>query len=351
VNHRRHYSPRPIPHLCRLPTKLCLFPAYGRFVFGWLSRAGPALSRAIALRGCRLGGILVSVMAHSFTPHRDPAGIHDRLHIRLLSMRVLVISSDNWTYDAARNGYWRLYVNDGPGAAIREAGIEHRMPPRCAILVPAWVTFDSRCNREVDHLYMHFDIVGLSGPMVRQWFDRIFFLPPDPLTDHLCERVRAALKKGRHDDIATALFVKSAISLAVARLFELLNHPRHGGADGPNLGGLFQRHLAELTPVMPALQRIDNHLADPPVNAELAECCGMSEDHFIRTFRRCVGQTPARYALERRITYAAERLTFGDDSLKQIAIDSGFSNRFHFTRAFKSIIGIPPAQYRQRGRV
>lgn len=289
-------------------------------------------------------------MTHPLTAHHDPAGIHDRLHIRLLSMRALIISSSNWTYDAAHNGFWRLYINGDPGASIWEGGIEHKIRPCCAVLVPAWATFNSRCDRKVDHLYMHFDIVGLSRPMVRQWFDRIFFLPSDPMTGHLCERVRAALKKSRHDDVSTTFMAKSAVNLAVARLFEYLNDPSHGGSNRPNLGGVFHRHLAEMTPIMPALQYIDGHLADPSNNVELAERCGMSEDHFIRTFRRCVGQTPARYALERRIIYAAERLTFCEDSVKQIAVETGFSNRFHFTRAFKDIIGIPPAQYRQRER-
>jgi len=292
--------------------------------------------------------ISVSDMPSTPPPAFDPFGIHDRLHVRLLSMRSVTISSDEWTYDDMRNSYWRLYLNRDPGASIWCSGKEMKLVPGCALLVPAWVKFDSRCEGQVDHLYLHFDVVGLGSPMVRHWFDRPMALPADKMLEELAEYLRTTLQKGQHDDITTAFAAKSLISLAVARLFDLMEH---GDGQHPSKGHLLLRHLAELTPVLPALRRIDDNLAEPAANSELADRCGMSEDHFIRIFQKCVGQTPARYALERRVAFAAERLVFSDDSLKMIATQAGFSNRFHFSRAFTRIIGVPPAQYRDTGRV
>ncbi|MDW8343295.1 MAG: AraC family transcriptional regulator [Verrucomicrobiae bacterium] len=86
-------------------------------------------------------------------------------------------------------------------------------------------------------------------------------------------------------------------------------------------------------------------------NAYLATLCHCSEDHFIRLFRRTLGQPPAQYILERRIAAATQRLAFGDESIEQIAETLGFANRYHFTRMFTRCIGVGPATYRQQVRV
>ncbi|MCC6423301.1 MAG: helix-turn-helix transcriptional regulator [Phycisphaerales bacterium] len=286
-------------------------------------------------------------MSPSPGSHASPITVHDRIHVRLLSMGSVLLPPHSWIYNNVRGSYWRLYVNAGPGAVVWSAGIEYPIPPHHAFVIPAWVKYDSRNEREVHHLCFHFDIVGLTGPLVRQWFDRPVSLSDDPLTRRHVRHVRGLLNAGRSDDIVTAFAAKSLVDLSVARLFQILEEeqPKGGAFDVR----LLRRQLTDLTPVLPALRRIDDNFAKPALNTELADLCGMSEDHFIRLFRKHVGQTPARYALERRITYAAERLAFGDDSLKQVSAQAGFKNRYHFTRAFARIIGEPPAHYRQRG--
>jgi AraC-like DNA-binding protein len=292
--------------------------------------------------------ISYSDMPPSPTPEFDPYGIHDRLHVRLLALRQVMLTPDLWTFDDMRGGFWRLYVNANPGAMIQSGQTTYHIAPNQAFVVPAWVPITSRLQGQVDHLYMHFDLVGLSGPIVRQWFTTPIMLAGDGLIDLLAGRLRQFLLAGRHDEIATAFVAKSLIGLAVMNIFELLEQKT---GEGISEGRLLLHRLTELAPVLPALRRIEMNHSEPASNADLADLCGMSEDYFIRVFRQCVGQTPARYALERRVTHAAERLVFGDDSLKLIAHAAGFTNRFHFTRVFTRIIGVSPAQYRRRGNV
>ena len=64
-----------------------------------------------------------------------------------------------------------------------------------------------------------------------------------------------------------------------------------------------------------------------------------------------IGQTPAQYVLERRITFAAERLSFSEDSIERIAEVCGFPDRFYFSRMFVRRMGQPPAAYRRTSRV
>ena len=91
--------------------------------------------------------------------------------------------------------------------------------------------------------------------------------------------------------------------------------------------------------------------AEPSVtvqNRELARLAGCSADHLVRMFRREMGQTPARYVLELRMSAAAQALAHGNDSIDSIAEKHGFANRHSFTRAFIRHLGCGPAHWRSR---
>jgi transcriptional regulator GlxA family with amidase domain len=112
------------------------------------------------------------------------------------------------------------------------------------------------------------------------------------------------------------------------------------------------RHLgAAHAPVLPALEFIEENLSQPHSNAVLAALCGYSEDHFIRSFSQCVGNTPARYVQELRVTAAAQQLLFSNNSIEAISEAAGFTNRFYFSRVFKEHTGFSPAAYRKNSRV
>jgi len=47
-----------------------------------------------------------------------------------------------------------------------------------------------------------------------------------------------------------------------------------------------------------------------------------------------------------KMNHAAERLQQTDILVKQVAVESGFSDPFHFSRVFHSILGLSPAAFR-----
>ena len=111
------------------------------------------------------------------------------------------------------------------------------------------------------------------------------------------------------------------------------------------------RYLLSRSAVTPATEYIDANLAEPLSNGELARVCHVSEDHFIRVFRQALGQTPAQYILDRRVSAAAQRLIFSKESVDAIAEATGFGDRFYFSRVFAKRMGSPPAAYRKVDRV
>jgi AraC family transcriptional regulator len=56
------------------------------------------------------------------------------------------------------------------------------------------------------------------------------------------------------------------------------------------------------------------------------------------------------YVIRRRMELAAERILATDDSIKSIALDSGYRQQRSFNKAFKSIYRESPAAYRKKNQ-
>ena len=265
----------------------------------------------------------------------------DRVYIRLFNADTLVID-ERWDASNVRSTFWRLYVNDQPGAALKlpEDGGERTwaIPPRRVALVPAWVRFSCRNRRRLRHRFAHFEVMGLPAPLTREMFPRPLALPAD--AERMRRTVEAIDGASERADPVAALAVRAVVSEAVAIALE--GHRSHDR---------LLRWLGGGDRTRPAVEHIERELAGDLSAAALAAVCGMSEGHFARLFRSEMGQTPARFVLDRRIAHAAQRLVFTDDTIEAIAADTGFADRFHFSRAFARRMGLPPARYRKSERV
>ncbi len=81
--------------------------------------------------------------------------------------------------------------------------------------------------------------------------------------------------------------------------------------------------------------------------SELAEKSHMSIDTFRRKFFEVTGVLPKRYIEELKIRQAAKQLIKTDDKINIIANHSGYFDQYHFSRRFKTIMGISPEKYRK----
>jgi AraC family transcriptional regulator len=64
-------------------------------------------------------------------------------------------------------------------------------------------------------------------------------------------------------------------------------------------------------------------------------------------FRALVQTTVHAYIVRRRMEHAAQRLVSSDDSIKVIAMDSGYKKQRSFNKSFKAIFDLTPAGYRR----
>ena len=259
------------------------------------------------------------------------------VHCRLLYNGFTTVMPDSWNHSLC-NPYWRLYQNLDDGASVLTPDGEFQLPAQRLALIPAWGRFTSRAIRPVRHFYIHFDPQGLSGDWEREHFTRPIILPHDPAREATAMR----LHQRQEQSLLWRTRIQALVLECLAVAFELLP---------AGVLERFDQQVAGRDPVAPALRHIEGSLHDKLPIPQLAKLCNLSVDHFSRVFRQLLGQTPTRFIQERRVAVAAERLIGSDDDITQIAADTGFANRYHFTRVFAQRMGVPPAAYRRTGRV
>lgn len=79
---------------------------------------------------------------------------------------------------------------------------------------------------------------------------------------------------------------------------------------------------------------------------ELGAGCGMSRSVFANSFRDVVGCTPGVYLQNWRIAIA-QRLLRQGKTLQHVADTVGYGSEPAFSRAFRSLVGMPPRQWRE----
>ena len=92
---------------------------------------------------------------------------------------------------------------------------------------------------------------------------------------------------------------------------------------------------------------INAHMSRKIVNAELADICGLSLQHFMKQFRAHYGIPPQEYIMRKRIRKAKYTLLNTDLSIDAISETLGFCNTSHFIRRFSEATGMSPAKFRK----
>ena len=93
------------------------------------------------------------------------------------------------------------------------------------------------------------------------------------------------------------------------------------------------------------LECIESQLADDVSLLTLAQRAHISPFHFARLFRATVGVPPHRFVLRLRLERASRLMKAGKMTLAQIALECGFHDQPHFTRAFQRRFRMTPAMY------
>jgi AraC-like DNA-binding protein len=80
---------------------------------------------------------------------------------------------------------------------------------------------------------------------------------------------------------------------------------------------------------------------------QIADECHLDGAYLCRLFQRYGHESPYQFLLRLKINRAAEWLQQPGALVKQVAEQAGFADPFHFSRTFKSVLGLSPDQFRR----
>ncbi|MDR1948118.1 MAG: AraC family transcriptional regulator [Spirochaetaceae bacterium] len=97
-----------------------------------------------------------------------------------------------------------------------------------------------------------------------------------------------------------------------------------------------------------AIVYMREHLREMITLEQLVQASRFSSSHLHYLFKQSTGCAPVEYFLRLKIQAAAKDVYFSTLPIKDIAEAYGVEDPYYFSRLFKKIMGIAPAQYRKR---
>lgn len=287
----------------------------------------------------------------------DPSDITQRflgMDLNILCCRYWWLK--HWESNKMGFPYWRLYWNPIKGAIIHFNNTEYRLDNNKIYLIPPNTYFTSKLSGQ-DISTSHVLIEGgrirnqeMDTSLNTQFIIKHFFihftlgLPYDLIAPQIIELPTNA------DILDKINKIKSYTFLNIDR-FDFYSSMLLYSIISEVLSLLPESCLDENTRntrILEVLNYIENHISEDLSNTKLAEVALMSTNAFCRLFSEEIKTSPQKYVKEQRINKACMLLQYTENSIDSIAESLGFAERFHFSKAFKSITGQSPAKYKKR---
>ncbi|GHO83696.1 AraC family transcriptional regulator [Dictyobacter formicarum] len=262
----------------------------------------------------------------------------DTIHIRLLNYQVLLLRPAQWQLPRVQSHFWRFYMNDRDGALLDYQGTPYPLAGEQLYVIPAEVRFSAQLAHPLRHFFVHFDVLGLSPIIYREIFAAPICLPASLSLRQMVHSCIQEMTGPQQEGLILEIRLKAILYTGLTQYLQQIAPA--------TLQRYFQLTNA-LEPVLPAIEYVDAHLAEPLLCKDLAALCHMNVDYFSRRFRECVGQTPNAYIQLQRVKRAEQQLLLTNASIEQIAARHGFGSRHYFSRIFTRHTGVSPAAYRK----
>lgn len=244
--------------------------------------------------------------------------------VRLLFMMRRLLRK--WNFDNLNAPFWRLYWNNAPGAVIRHGARSVELTPDRIFMLSPNTTISMRLvHSPVTHFYAHF--------LVNSPYNRL----KGKIYSFKAERNMLETIKGLKTSEEDHLTGRIELVLVVRGLIHRL------------LSKVPPEHLRPLL-VSPQLAKcmafIESEARHAVSYSDLARIMGLSIRAMARRFENELGMSPLAYQRQKRIENACALLYDREKSIKQIAEETGFYDRYHFTKVFTAITGQSPARFR-----
>ena len=113
------------------------------------------------------------------------------------------------------------------------------------------------------------------------------------------------------------------------------------------LRSIKRSQLTDLHKFEPVLHYIEDNIASPITRAELAQLMSLSETRFHYVFKAAMNQSPMAYLMGVRMKKAQVLLAQSHRRISEVGEHIGYPDVFHFSKSFKTFVGVSPLAYRK----
>jgi len=228
-----------------------------------------------------------------------------------------------WDYPDSWFRHWCFYWNATEGAWIVSNGKKIDLTPDKVVLIPPFTPFASGMEQPFNHFYIHFYSPGI--------LDRIRRTPVVLDADNAAETIPKMMKK---KGIPLSLGIYALLFGFLAKVPPALC-----------LQGTEES-------IDPRIRKVVNlmyeHINHPIDNHRFCRQAGLGINEFYDLFKKEMHRTPRQYLVMLRMEHASVLLRNSQHSIEEIAENCGYADRYHFSKAFRSYFGLPPAEFRKR---
>ena len=243
---------------------------------------------------------------------------------------------------ASRNHYLFHYVISGRGMLHSEDSQGHRRSFSVKagegfMIFPEQISmYVADMNSPWEYVWLEFD-----GLRVKQALETAGFTYEEPVYRTHKPEMREKMKEemiyivdhsdGTHFELIGHLYL----------FMDLLTR------SAENAGRVISGRLREFY-IREAVAYIEKNYQRDLTIEEIAIALRLNRSYFGKIFRLATGKSPQQFLMNYRMIKATEMLEMTSRPVNEIGASVGYENPMHFSRAFKTVYGISPREWRRR---